>query len=84
MLIYILAIPLFSFVLPLTSFWRMDDFTWCALLSQARDEADVMSGRGSTREVTGEKGKKIIVHVRPFADGPDQTPLTTIKGGRRV
>lgn len=28
MLFYILAIPVFSFYLPLYSFWRMDDFSW--------------------------------------------------------
>lgn len=28
MVFYILAIPIFSFLLPLYSFWRMDDFSW--------------------------------------------------------
>ncbi|KAL1408451.1 Chitin synthase, class 5 [Vanrija albida] len=28
MIFYILAIPVFSFYLPLYSFWRMDDFSW--------------------------------------------------------
>jgi chitin synthase len=28
MVFYILAIPAFSFLLPLYSFWRMDDFSW--------------------------------------------------------
>lgn len=28
MVFYILAIPLFSLVLPLYSFWKMDDFSW--------------------------------------------------------
>ncbi len=28
MIFYILAIPAFSFFLPLYSFWRMDDFSW--------------------------------------------------------
>lgn len=28
MVFYILAIPIFSFFLPLYSFWRMDDFSW--------------------------------------------------------
>jgi chitin synthase len=28
MLFYVLAIPAFSFFLPLYSFWRMDDFSW--------------------------------------------------------
>lgn len=47
MAFYILAIPVFSFLLPLYSFWKMDDFSW-----------------GATRLVLGEKGKKLIVHVR--------------------
>lgn len=47
MIFYILAIPAFSFLLPLYAFWRMDDFSW-----------------GATRVVLGEKGKKLIVHVR--------------------
>ena len=28
MIFYILAIPAFSFFLPLYSFWKMDDFSW--------------------------------------------------------
>lgn len=28
MIFYILAIPVFSFFLPLYSFWKMDDFSW--------------------------------------------------------
>jgi len=28
MIFYIIAIPAFSFFLPLYSFWRMDDFSW--------------------------------------------------------
>lgn len=30
MVFYILAIPVFSFFLPLYSFWKMDDFSWGA------------------------------------------------------
>lgn len=30
MVFYILAIPVFSFLLPLYSFWKMDDFSWGA------------------------------------------------------
>ncbi|KAF8872467.1 chitin synthase-domain-containing protein [Infundibulicybe gibba] len=30
LLCYILAIPVFSFILPLYSFWKMDDFSWGA------------------------------------------------------
>ncbi len=28
MVFYIIAIPVFSFYLPLYSFWKMDDFSW--------------------------------------------------------
>lgn len=28
MVVYILAIPIFSFLIPVYSFWKMDDFTW--------------------------------------------------------
>ena len=28
MIFYIIAIPAFSFFLPLYSFWKMDDFSW--------------------------------------------------------
>jgi len=30
MIFYIIALPIFSFLLPLYSFWRMDDFSWGA------------------------------------------------------
>ena len=30
MVFYIIAIPAFSFFLPLYSFWKMDDFSWGA------------------------------------------------------
>ncbi|KAI5986271.1 chitin synthase-domain-containing protein [Pisolithus orientalis] len=43
---YILAIPIFSFMLPIYSFWHMDDFSWACHMCV----------------VLGESGKKIIVH----------------------
>ena len=57
MLVYICAIPLYSFVLPLVSFWQMDDFSW-----------------GSTREIVGEKGKRLIIHDEGKFD-PSAIPL---------
>ncbi|KAM0754954.1 translation initiation factor IF-2 [Meredithblackwellia eburnea MCA 4105] len=59
MIMYILAIPFFSFVLPLVSFWQMDDFSW-----------------GSTREIVGEKGKRVLVHEDGEFD-PASIPLKT-------
>ncbi|KAL8293373.1 hypothetical protein RQP46_000074 [Phenoliferia psychrophenolica] len=57
MFMYILAIPFFSFVLPIVSFWQMDDFSW-----------------GSTREIVGEKGKRILIHEEGEFD-PATIPL---------
>ena len=31
MVLYILTIPIFSFMLPIYSFWRMGDFSWGAM-----------------------------------------------------
>jgi chitin synthase len=59
MILYILAIPLFSFILPLASFWQMDDFSW-----------------GSTREIVGERGKRMVVHDEGKFD-PSAIPLKT-------
>ncbi|SCZ93412.1 BZ3500_MvSof-1268-A1-R1_Chr6-3g08643 [Microbotryum saponariae] len=59
MIIYIIAIPFFSFLLPIVSFWQMDDFSW-----------------GSTREIVGEKGKRLIVHDEGVFD-PASIPLKT-------
>ncbi|KAK4058243.1 hypothetical protein OIO90_000399 [Microbotryomycetes sp. JL221] len=59
MILYILAIPFFSFVLPLVSFWQMDDFSW-----------------GATREIIGEKGKRMVVHDEGAFD-PACIPLKT-------
>ncbi|GAA5929616.1 uncharacterized protein JCM15063_004203 [Sporobolomyces koalae] len=59
MLVYILAIPFFSFILPIVSFWQMDDFSW-----------------GSTREIVGEHGKRLVVHDEGKFD-PKSIPLKT-------
>ncbi|BGP46627.1 hypothetical protein JCM10450v2_002474 [Rhodotorula kratochvilovae] len=59
MLVYICGIPFFSFILPLVSFWQMDDFSW-----------------GSTREIVGEQGKRLLVHDEGKFD-PASIPLRT-------
>lgn len=56
MLIYLLAIPVFSLALPLYSFWHMDDFSW-----------------GSTRVITGERGRKVVITDEGKFD-PDSIP----------
>ncbi|KAF5344589.1 hypothetical protein D9758_013900 [Tetrapyrgos nigripes] len=49
MVFYILAIPIFSFALPLYSFWRMDDFSW----GQTR----VVLGESGKRVIVHDEGK---------------------------
>ncbi|KAI0791459.1 glycosyltransferase family 2 protein [Irpex lacteus] len=49
MVFYILAIPVFSFFLPLYSFWRMDDFSW----GQTR----IVMGESGKKLVVHDEGK---------------------------
>ncbi|TFK52854.1 glycosyltransferase family 2 protein [Heliocybe sulcata] len=49
MVFYILAIPVFSFLLPLYSFWRMDDFSW----GQTR----VVLGESGKKMIVHDEGK---------------------------
>lgn len=49
MVFYILAIPVFSFFLPLYSFWRMDDFSW----GQTR----VVLGESGKKMIVHDEGK---------------------------
>jgi len=49
MIFYILAIPAFSFFLPLYSFWRMDDFSW----GQTR----VVLGESGKKIIVHDEGK---------------------------
>lgn len=78
MILYILAIPFFSFVLPIVSFWQMDDFSWCvaSFLPLPHASADASLRRGSTREIVGEKGKRLVVHDEGTFD-PASIPLKT-------
>jgi chitin synthase len=38
MILYLLAMPIFSFILPLYSFWRMDNFSWGSTRMVVQDE----------------------------------------------
>src|SRR5438876_2956293 len=49
MIIYILAIPIFSFALPLYAFWHMDDFTW--------GNTRVVTGEKGKKLVISDEGK---------------------------
>ena len=76
MILYILAIPIFSFILPVVSFWQMDDFSWYVhRSSKLRAPTDSLSfERGATREIVGEKGKRLVVHDEGKFD-PASIPL---------
>ena len=49
MIIYILAMPVFSLALPLYSFWHMDDFSW--------GNTRVVTGEGGKHVVISDEGK---------------------------
>lgn len=49
MIIYILALPIFSLALPLYSFWNMDDFTW--------GNTRVITGEKGVKVVLSDEGK---------------------------
>ncbi|KAG9095195.1 hypothetical protein FS749_010895 [Ceratobasidium sp. UAMH 11750] len=49
MIFYILAIPAFSFLLPLYSFWRMDDFSW--------GSTRLVVGEGNKKMIVHDEGK---------------------------
>ncbi|KXJ92355.1 chitin synthase 6 [Microdochium bolleyi] len=49
MILYILAIPVFSFALPLYSFWHMDDFNW--------GNTRVIAGESGKKVVITDEGK---------------------------
>ncbi|QRV84830.1 chitin synthase [Ceratobasidium sp. AG-Ba] len=49
MIFYILAIPAFSFLLPLYSFWKMDDFSW--------GSTRLVVGEGNKKMIVHDEGK---------------------------
>ncbi|KAJ6444251.1 chitin synthase 6 [Purpureocillium lavendulum] len=49
MILYVLAIPVFSFGLPLYAFWHMDDFNW--------GNTRVVAGEGGKKVVVTDEGK---------------------------
>lgn len=49
MILYILAIPIFSFALPLYSFWHMDDFSW--------GNTRIVTGEKGQKIVISDEGK---------------------------
>ncbi|RYF30020.1 MAG: hypothetical protein EOO38_32760, partial [Cytophagaceae bacterium] len=63
--VYILAIPVFSFFLPLYSFWKMDDFSWGSTRLGEYNSSTVIGcpvSRLADCAVVGDKGKKIVIH----------------------
>ena len=52
MLLYLLALPIWNFVLPVYAFWHFDDFSWFVLFTFSNYSSYV--SRGQTRMVQGE------------------------------
>ncbi|KAJ2788172.1 hypothetical protein GGI15_000193 [Coemansia interrupta] len=63
MIVYILAIPLFSFLIPIYSFWHFDDFSWGNTRVVIGE-----SGRKHVYTVDNEKFDKSSIPVRKWSD----------------
>jgi hypothetical protein len=61
MVFYILAIPVFSFILPLWSFWYMDDFSW--------GSTRMIQGEGGKKIVQHVRPHRLC--LTPFLTQPD-------------
>lgn len=79
LILYLAAYPIYSFFLPLYSFWHMDDFSWyvhsCLFL------LGLKRSRGNTRVVTGEGKTKRILAADQGEEAFDESviPKTKIK-----
>ena len=51
MLLYLLALPIWNFVLPVYSFWHFDDFSWGST-RQVHGETKANSGHESSKDGT--------------------------------
>ena len=58
MIFYILAVPAFSFMLPLYSFWKMDDFSW--------GNTRVVVGEGNNKKVVMAEEEKFDESMIPL------------------
>ncbi|KNC97233.1 uncharacterized protein SPPG_07620 [Spizellomyces punctatus DAOM BR117] len=66
MLIYLLALPIWNFVLPVYAFWHFDDFSWGQTRKVAGEGAGDKSGHGAAGE--GEKDGATDVPRRRWVD----------------
>ena len=78
MVFYILAIPVFSFFLPLYSFWRMDDFSW----GQTR----IVLGEAGKKLIVHDEGKfdPRSIPLKSWNEYVHLTPLRTLDMKRLI
>ncbi|KAJ3050400.1 hypothetical protein HK097_008635 [Rhizophlyctis rosea] len=62
MIIYLLATPIFSFYVPIYSFWHMDDFSW------GNTRMVVEEGKKVEKEVEAEEFDPSIIPLKKWAD----------------
>lgn len=75
MIIYIIAFPIFSFVLPLYSFWKQDDFSW-------GNTRRVITEKGQTKLVTADEEKfdPASIPLQTWLDYSEQNNLPGRRG----
>ncbi|KAK8011457.1 chitin synthase [Apiospora arundinis] len=74
MIIYLLAFPIYSFILPIFSFWRQDDFSW--------GNTRVVIGEKGDKRVVAVDGEKFIPSSIPLQRWDDYAMMNNLPGRR--
>ncbi|KAI0132781.1 chitin synthase [Xylariales sp. AK1849] len=74
MIIYIIAFPIYSFVLPIYSFWKQDDFSW--------GNTRIVIGEKGSKQVVAVDGDKFDPRSIPLQRWDDYAILNNLPGRR--
>lgn len=74
MIIYILAFPIYSFILPIYSFWRQDDFSW--------GNTRIVIGEKGSKQVVAVDGETFDPRAIPLQRWDDYAVLNNLPGRR--
>ncbi|KAI0158395.1 chitin synthase [Pestalotiopsis sp. NC0098] len=74
MIIYILAFPIYSFVLPIYSFWKQDDFSW--------GNTRIVIGEKGSKQVVAVDGETFDPRSIPLQRWDDYAVLNNLPGRR--
>jgi len=76
MVIYIMAFPIYSFILPLFSFWKQDDFSW--------GSTRIVIGESGDKKVVAEEEEEFDASQIPMQSWDDYAAEKGLPGRRNV